>query len=155
MGRGTLFERASQGNIRRRLIGSFAIAGLGLLAIYQATGYPMGSLRQIGPGAVPMGLGVLLTTLGIAFFLDVPEDEESVPDFQWRPLIAVSAAMAAVAFLVEFSGMVAAIVGLVGISEFAERDYSWKKVLITSVGLCLFIVGMKVLLSDSLILDLY
>ncbi|OWV53338.1 hypothetical protein CDZ98_23775 [Mameliella alba] len=150
-----ILGRAGQGRVGQRLIGSIAITGLGLLAIAEATGYPLGSLRRIGPGAVPMGLGILLTCLGLAFFWDVPKYEDRVPGFLWRPLIAISAAMASFAFLVEYSGMFAAIFGLIGISEFAEREYSWKKVLITSVGLCLFIAGLKTLLSDSLILDLY
>lgn len=155
MGIRNMLGSAGHGRIGRRLAGSIAITGLGLLAIFEARGYPVGSLRRIGPGAAPMGLGALLTVLGIAFFWDVPEFEERVPGFLWRPLIAIAAGMSAFAVLVELSGMFAATFGLVAISEFAEREYSWKKVLASSLGLCLFIAAMKALLSDSLILDLY
>lgn len=147
--------RAGTGQARQRLIGSLVIIGLGLIAVAEAMGLPLGSMRRIGPGAVPMGLGLAMIGLGIAFFFDVPDFEDWVPGIQWRPMVAISAAMLAFAVLVSISGMYAAIVGLVAISEFAERGYDWRKVLLSSLGLCLFVTLMQYLLRDSLILDLY
>lgn len=155
MGIREMVGRAARGQARQRLIGSLVIAGLGVLAVAEATGLPLGSMRRIGPGVVPWGLGIAMIGLGIAFFFDIPEFEDWLPGLQWRPMIAICAAMLAFAGLVSASGMYAAIFGLVAISEFAERGYDGRKVLASSLGLCLFVTAMKYLLRDSLILDLY
>lgn len=146
---------AGKGQARQRLIGALVIAGLGIIAVAEALGLPLGSPRRIGPGVVPMGLGIAMIGLGIAFFFDVPEFEDWLPGLQWRPMVAICAAMLTFAGLVSASGMYAAIFGLVAISEFAEAGYDWRKVLASSLGLCLFVTAMKYLLRDSLILDLY
>lgn len=148
-------RRAGGGHAGRRLIGSLIIIAIGIVAVTDAASLPLGSLRRLGPGAVPTGLGIVMIGLGIAFFFDVPEFEDRVPGLLWRPVIAICAAMGAFAVLVSVSGMFAAIVGMVGISEFSEREYRWKKALMTALGLCVFITLVKYLLRDSLILDLY
>ncbi len=51
------------------LAGAFVIV-IGLLAIYESTGFTLGSARRIGPGYFPFFVGLMMVILGIAIALE-------------------------------------------------------------------------------------
>ena len=103
------------------------VAGLLLTVIGMTYGlqawvnYDLGSLRRIGPGMFPVGLGAILAVLGllIAFSARVGIDRISRPEL--RPLFAVLLAFAGFAIGMRWFGTVPAIFALVLISVHAER----------------------------------
>lgn len=106
----------------RDVAGGLLLAAVGAFAAYYAaTRYDMGTLRQVGPGMFPAGLGGLLVGLGV--IVAVPALRRlprSYPMVEWRPLAAVIAGIAAFALTVRPLGMVPAIILLTMLSSLAD-----------------------------------
>lgn len=51
-------------NPQTDLAAAVMFAALGAAAVWVAADYPVGTLRRLGPGALPLGLGVLLMLVG-------------------------------------------------------------------------------------------
>ena len=134
---GTL--RARIGNPRSFLAGLLFIA-IGLAAAIGASDYPLGTIRNIGPGYYPIMLGIALTLLGggIAFqglkVSTEPAGEEE-GGVALRPLIMVLAAVVAFGALVRPFGLGPAIVALIVISSFAGRDFSIVRVVVLCIAM--------------------
>ena len=115
------------GNPRDFLAGLLFVA-IGIATAIGASDYPLGTIRNIGPGYYPILLGIALTLLGgaIAFkslkSAAVPSSDEG--GFAVRPLIFVIAAVVAFGLLVRPFGLGVAIIALIVISSFAGRDIS-------------------------------
>lgn len=79
----------------RRLRNQDALAGallmaFGLLSLYLAAGFPMGTAAHMGPGYFPKVVGVGIVILGLVIlgrgFL---QESEALPRFHWRPIVMV------------------------------------------------------------------
>ena len=119
-----------------------AASGLLLAAIgaftayYAASRYDMGTLRLVGPGMFPVGLGCLLVGLGV--LVAVPAFRRlpgSYPMVEWRPLAAVIAGIAAFALVVRPLGMVPAIILLTMLSSLADGRLGPARALLLSLVL--------------------
>jgi hypothetical protein len=132
---GTL--RARIGNPRDFLAGLLFI-GIGIATVIGASDYPLGTIRNIGPGYYPILLGIALTLLGGAIALKglkVSDEAADEDGFALRPLIMVVAAVVAFALLVRPFGLGPAIVALIVISSFAGRDFSILRVALLCIGM--------------------
>ena len=134
--------------------GTLVVSALGAWVSLESLNYPLGTIRNVGPGSFPLTLGLLLVGLGLALFWDGIA-HESRARFVWRPLLAICAAMAAFAALMELSGAIAAACALVVIAELAEKRYGFLKVGLLCLGLTGFLIVITSLLSDTLFLRLY
>lgn len=134
--------------------GTVVLVLLGVAVCLESLNYPLGSLAQVGPGAFPMALGLLLVGLGLALFWDGATEASRAP-FVWRPLIAICSAMVAFGALMELSGAIAAATALVAIAELAEPRYNPVKVVVLAAALTAFLFLVTFLLSDTLLLKLY
>lgn len=65
----------------------FVVIGVG--AIWIALDYPVGTLRRLGPGALPMGLGVLLLASGLGLAAQALLRARLDPHWQGKPLIRI------------------------------------------------------------------
>ena len=64
--------------------------GLGILAVWVGSRYPLGTAARMGPGYFPRTLGLLLMFLGaIIAFRGVRWDGEAIPKWRWRPTLVV------------------------------------------------------------------
>ena len=105
------------------LVAGACVLAVGLFAVWEAASYPFGALRQPGPGLFPLMLGILMTALGLGIALEglltrgVAAGPER-PNF--RAILAIPAALAAFAILVERAGLVPAIFAAVLICSMAE-----------------------------------
>lgn len=132
---GTL--RARIGNPRDVLAGLLFIA-IGIATVIGASDYPLGTIRNIGPGYYPILLGIALALLGGAIALKGLKVSTEPPDehgFALRPLIMVVVAVVAFGLLVRPFGLGAAIVALIVISSFAGRDFSIVRVALLCIGM--------------------
>jgi hypothetical protein len=134
---GTL--RARIRNPRDVLAGLLFVA-IGIATVIGASDYPLGTIRNIGPGYYPILLGIALVLLGggitfkgVTISAEPSDDEES--GFAIRPLVMVVAAVAAFGLLVRPFGLGVAIVALVVISSFAGRDFSIVRVVLICVAM--------------------
>ncbi len=127
------------GNPRDFLAGLLFVA-IGIATVIGASDYPLGTIRNIGPGYYPILLGIALTLLGgaIAFKSLKSAAEPSADDeggFAIRPLIFVIAAVVAFGLLVRPFGLGVAIVALIVISSFAGRDFSVVRIVLLCIGM--------------------
>lgn len=131
---------------------------LGVGVVYEGFNYPMGSLRNVGPGIFPLLLGVVLSALGCAIIAEGRNSIAAVPKVPWRAILAISAALGSFAFSIERMGAFVSIFALIFISGLAEREFRPVALLLTSLALCAFtaalvfgfegIVNMRLLPGD-------
>ncbi|CAM3252606.1 tripartite tricarboxylate transporter TctB family protein [Paracoccus nototheniae] len=130
-------------NKRVDLGAGLVVAALGIaVAAYTIAHYPLGSLRRMGPGMFPMGLGVAIAVLGASIALtalpgqpaslDPPHDGDR---FETRTAILALAGVVGFALLVRPMGLVPAVLVVVGISAFADRQNRARSVAVLAVAL--------------------
>jgi hypothetical protein len=123
----------------RDVIAGLLFVAIGIAAgVEAATEYPLGTIRNIGPGYYPILLGIALVLLGGAIAikgLTINSDLADESGFAIRPLVMVVAAVAAFGLLVRPFGLGPAIVALIVISSFAGRDLSVIRMTLLCVGM--------------------
>ncbi len=121
--------------ISLRLVVAAVLAIIGLTAFVVGLNYEFGSARRMGPGYFPIVLSGTLFILalceGIPALLK-PDPENSDP-VDWRPLLAILAAVAAFAVTITFFGLIPAFFVVIGLSTMSQQGYGWKPALILSV----------------------
>jgi putative tricarboxylic transport membrane protein len=124
-------------------------AAIGLATIVGASDYPLGTIRNIGPGYFPIVLGIALALLGAAVAAqgmsfsaasDATADqgqqiEDEDDGIAIRPLVVIPLAVIAFALLVRPFGLAIATIALVGLSSLAGREFKWRTVVLLSAGL--------------------
>lgn len=96
--------------IKQTLISGVAMLGLGLAtAGYSRLNYDIGQLSNIGPGAFPFGIGLLLAGFGAVMCLEGIRQRRIGVEFQGRNIAFVLAAIVLFALLVAPFGLFAAV----------------------------------------------
>jgi hypothetical protein len=116
-----------------------AVFGLAV-ALYAAQYYSLGTLRRMGPGMFPVGLGVAMAILGGALALFAwlkPASNWKTFEIQWLPAVLVLIGVIAFAVLIRTAGLFPAVIAVVGISAFADERATLVNVAILSGILCL------------------
>lgn len=118
-------------------IGGLLLIAIGLFfALYGSAHYPLGELRRMGPGFVPVALGYLLAGLGAMLLLwSLFGVIERLNGFAWRPFITVLAGLSAFAFLVEKVGMVPSTLAITAIVALGERRFNPVRTAVLAVAL--------------------
>jgi Tripartite tricarboxylate transporter TctB family len=79
-------KQAEGAIVLRDKIGGGVLVLIGVYVVATSLGYRLGTLARMGPGMLPLALGVLLVLFGILVALFVkPEPGEAPPVFRWRP----------------------------------------------------------------------
>lgn len=99
------------GKKRAELLGGFALAALGGTATaYSLTHYQLGTLRQIGPGFLPVMLGMALVGLGLLIaWVARPAPNAETRGFRAGNVAAITLSVVAFALLIERAGYVVAV----------------------------------------------
>lgn len=104
--------------------GGLLIAGFGALGIWEGMRHPSGTLTAMGPGFLPMVIGVILVGLAIAVSLEsrlidrAEVGETALPSL--RAALAIFSALVAFGYVVGRFGVVPATYALVILSAFAQ-----------------------------------
>lgn len=120
-------------------------------------GYDLGRLLEMGPGYLPLVLGLLLAALGVATVVkayaapdpvdvvqtdgDPTEPAPDLPDLrplaglEWRPVVMIVAAIVFFAGTIDGLGVLPTTFGTVLLASLARGGVSWVRVLVMSVGL--------------------
>lgn len=126
---------------------------LGGFSVWVAQDYPMGTLRRMGPGFVPVSLSVLLMGLGSFLAFGALRGKqgggEGGIDLRLRPTLLVLGSMLAWALLVRRIGFLPATFMLVCLCSMAERGTRPLPTVLLAAGVCafgwvVFIYGLKV-----------
>ncbi|MER2634384.1 MAG: tripartite tricarboxylate transporter TctB family protein [Rhizobiaceae bacterium] len=120
-------------------IGGVLVAVLGMgVATQSILFYQIGTVRHMGPGMFPTIIGLLLA--GVGALIAVPaffRQGIPLPDFEWRPLLTVLAAIAVFGLTLERFGLVVAVVGMTIMSVTADRKPSFGRFVWLPLGLAL------------------
>ena len=126
-------------NLQDFWCGLFFIA-LGVLAMYLAHDYRMGTALYMGPGYFPMWLGGILTVFGIAMtalsFRLEGQDGEDLAWHSWafRPWLVLPAALVTFALMMEAElGFVPSLMVLIIGCALAHKDVHWLETIVLSV----------------------
>ena len=119
----------------------------GVLFVFVARNYDMGTAARMGPAYFPTVLGGLLGVLGafIAFrgvTLASEDDHGGVDKFHFKPLLLVLGGVVAFALLLRPMGLVVAIAALVIIASLGSGEFKWREIVPLGVGLILLVLAV-------------
>src|SRR5690554_2954907 len=105
----------------RDILGGALLIGGGIvLALYSMTSYDLGTVRRMGPGMFPFGLGMILAVLGVAIVLPALKRPGSKIEIRIYSPLFVLTGVAAFAFLIPKLGLLPAAAALIVITSLAE-----------------------------------
>lgn len=116
------------------------IAIFGLIVAYMGTELSLGSVRRIGPGFFPTGLGLIIFFLALLTAFE--HETAKFPRGGSRALVFISLAILAFALVVERLGLIVATASLVLLTALAQGRPSLR----STVGVTLFLSALGVLL---------
>lgn len=123
--------------MNKDLTAGSAVIALGLLYGGHAwTTLPLGTVRQMGPGMFPLGLGLLMAVIGLAIALPALGSQSPRPALPLRGMVCALAAVAAFALLIRPAGLFPATVATACLSSFAMPAASWTLMAGLSLALC-------------------
>jgi hypothetical protein len=124
-------------------------AAFGVLAMYLARNYKMGTALDMGPGYFPMWLGGIMICLGIAIaglaFARHGGDADAEGSREWglRPWVALPASLAAYALLMDADvGFAPSLFVLIVGCALAHKDVNWRETLILAIVVTAVAVGI-------------
>ncbi len=126
------------------LAGGILVLATGAGFAIGATTYPIGTLHRMGPGYLPLTIGVILAGIGVALIVASRATTTEIPDVSFRPLLAILAGLLFFGLTLERFGLAPATVGLVVLSSLALKKPNWWMVVITAAFLIFMGVGVIV-----------
>jgi hypothetical protein len=117
---------------------------LGVGAAVTGSGYKVGSLAKMGPGFMPVVLGVVLAFLGIliagtALGSSEADDKRFLPDHpQWFGWLCILGGPVLFIILGEFAGMIPAVFACVFVCALGDKTATYKSSAILAAGVTVF-----------------
>jgi uncharacterized membrane protein YhdT len=117
---------------------------LGVGAAVIGSGYKVGTLARMGPGFMPVALGVTLAFMGVliagtALASSEPDDAKFLPDNpQWFGWFCILAGPVLFIILGEYGGMIPAVFACVFVSALGDKTSTYKSCLILAAGVTVF-----------------
>ena len=135
--------------LRDLLAGGVFIA-LGVAFAAGSLAYDIGTPVRMGPGYVPLVLGVVLTGLGVLVIVKgiIAGEGEPIGEIDWRAVVLVTAALLFFGVTVRGLGVVGALFGASLLAALARSQTSVREAFVISVGLTalsvvIFIVALQ------------
>jgi hypothetical protein len=117
---------------------------LGVGAAATGSGYKFGTLARMGPGFMPVVLGVVLAFLGIliagtALASSEPDDGKFLPDNpQWFGWLCIVGGPILFIILGQFGGMIPAVFACVFVCALGDKTATLKSSLVLAAGVTIF-----------------
>lgn len=131
------------------LLGGGALAALGVaVAAYAGAHYDIGTLRRMGPGFLPVGLGALLAVFGAMIALPALARSGKAVTIAWRETLCVLGAILIFGLGMNLLGLVPATILSVLLASAAapQEGVVWRLVLagvISALTWSIFSVGLR------------
>jgi hypothetical protein len=127
------------------LAGAVMIA-LGLAFALGALDYEIGDPLRMGPGYMPLALGVIVIGLGIGIVIKgfLAGEDEAIGGVDWRAIVLLTAALLFFGLTVRGLGVALALLGATLLASLARSRTSLIEVVATSVGLTVLSVVLFV-----------
>ena len=117
---------------------------LGVGAAVTGSGYKFGSLARMGPGFMPVVLGVVLAFLGVliagtALGSSQPDDKKFLPDNpQWFGWLCILGGPILFIILGQYGGMIPAVFACVFVCALGDNTATYKSSAILAAGVTVF-----------------
>ncbi len=129
------------------------IAGLGLTltgsvaALYALFNYNLGTFGRMGPGMMPVSLGIVLAGFGLVIAIPALSRRGEAAQLKLRPMIVMSISILSFALMIETVGIVPAVFFTTVIATFSETRVPLGWALVLGSGMTLstwiiFILGL-------------
>lgn len=137
---------------KQEIAAGVVFAAIGGAAAAIATAYAFGTITRMGPGFVPICLGILLVVFGVGAAWQGRYLPSVTLDIAPRPTLYVLGGILVWVLLVDRLGFVPATLALVLIAARAERDITFVQSLVlagalTAGGYLIFIAGLGIPIS--------
>lgn len=139
---------------RRDFAAGLLIAAIGAVFAVVAGSYPLGTAESMGPGYVPLALGVMVLVMGaiiVARSMSRNAPLVAAPSIPWRMLLFVVVPVVVFGLVVSRLGLAISLFLVVAISSLARKDFSLRSMLLVAVtlvtgGIVLFVwmLGMLI-----------
>jgi len=118
------------------LAGAIFIA-LGLAFAAGSLAYDIGTPVRMGPGYVPLSLGMLLAALGILVIVKgfIAGEGEPIGEVDWRAVVLITAALLFFGLTVRGLGVVGALIGAALLATLARSQTSPREALVITAGI--------------------
>ena len=117
---------------------------LGIGAAVTGSGYKFGTLARMGPGFMPVVLGIVLAFIGIliagtALGSSEPDDGKFLPENpQWFGWLCILAGPVLFIVLGQFGGMIPAVFACVFVSALGDKTATYKSSFVLALGVTVF-----------------
>jgi hypothetical protein len=124
----------------------------GLVALWVAGGYPLGTAFNMGAGYFPTLVGGLLVIIGFVIAAGgLFGEREAGPRLKWKPLLLISLSIVLFGLLIKVIGLILTSVIMVLVSRLGGMSFQWLESLVLGVLLAafcamLFVYGLGLLL---------
>jgi hypothetical protein len=126
---------------RRDVAAGVLMLVLGAVIAVAAFELRIGNPARMGPGFLPLGLGLLLSAAGMAIALSALREGENLTGLVWpRPLLVLVLAFVAFALLIDRAGLAPAGFAAVLIAGAAARRRKWWEGPLYAALLCAFAI---------------
>ena len=131
-------------HIKRDYYAGALMLVLGVGAAVTGTGYKFGTLARMGPGFMPVMLGIVLAFLGLliagtALGSSEPDDAKFMPpNPQWFGWLCIIAGPIAFIVLGQFAGMIPAVFACVFVCALGDKTATYKSSLVLAAGVTFF-----------------
>ena len=120
----------------KRFLSGIMFLGIGIVAIWIAQDYPMGSALRMGPGYFPIVLGGIMGLFGIyELIIGVLKPDPVQGNWSLRALAILPISTVIFGVLMEHGGFIPALITLIVTSAYAGREFRLREVLLLAVGL--------------------
>jgi putative tricarboxylic transport membrane protein len=126
------------------LLAGLAFIGFGAAGLLLTAGLPIGSLRAMGSGYLPLVVGWLLVGLGAVIALKGMVAGERLERGAWAALAWLAGALALFALSIERLGLPLAVLASVMIGARAGGDGDWRESFAFGAALALFCAALFV-----------
>ncbi len=130
-------------------IAGLLFLALGILTVFFARDYAMGSAARMGPGYFPTVLGGLLCLFGVYIMIRGIRSGAPVQGtWGWRPLGLITLSIVVFGYTMEILGLVPALMVLFFVAALAGHEFHFKEVLLLSIlmsafAAAVFVYGLK------------
>lgn len=120
-----------------RLVMAAIFAIVGVAGFIIALNYEFGTALRMGPGFFPIVLSGALVLLSLSELVGALMKPEA-QSIDWRPLVAILAAVAGFGIAMHLFGMIPAFFVVVGVTALSERGYGLVPALVLATVTCVF-----------------
>ena len=122
--------------VSKERLGGALVVTLGLAVSAKSMTYAIGTLGRMGPGFMPLALGILLTICGAGIIATARGELDERVQFnaEWRGWVCIGLGLAAFVVLARHLGLLPAALTLVFISALGDRQTKIKEAMLLAVA---------------------